>query len=300
MLFGVNAIVACGKREGLKVSFKRNILQQPTRIKIIERKFSSVFLSVFLPVLINSSFAAPAPSAPLSSSNTQTSYDEVARKLVNQAEESKRRYLNQNQIKQNQNAREIEELKARSLVQLKSGQFDQEMRALREKSDYRLKKEGPQYITRSIKGVLGEQAQKPCTTCQSNVYLDQEGQERERNRKENRKVEISIFVSFSMPEESLRAWVIQARQFGANIYIRGLVDNSFPKTAKKMQSVLRESDQGGISIHPVLFREEKIEVVPTVVVRYRNRKGEARRGVIRGDIPLMECLKLVLEKQNVE
>ena len=115
-------------------------------------------------------------------------------------------------------------------------------------------------------------------------------------------MDIDIFISFSMPKESLRAWIIQANQVEANIYIRGLVENSFLKTADRIKSILREDDKGGLSIDPMLFREERIKVVPTVVIRYREKEEgkEMKKEIIRGDISLFSILELIQDQKTMD
>ena len=293
--------------------FIEKLLQKPARLQSIKSiklgcssVFSNIFLSFYLilflilcSILLFSGSVLAVP----------TSYDDIARDLVNQAEESKQKYL-----RQNQNAREIEVLKEKSIAQLKSRKFNREISEFQKRSDFRLKQEGPQYIQHVLgeheNRVTREPKEAPCSSCRKTnegVRRDELGYRKDKKIESDflkmNILEMNVFVSFSMPEESLRAWVIQAHQFGANVYLRGLVDNSFPKTAEKIKSILKESDQGGFSIHPMLFREEGIKVVPTVVVRYQDRadqtdraegtEAKIRREVIRGDIPLEECLSII-------
>lgn len=76
---------------------------------------------------------------------------------------------------------------------------------------------------------------------------------------------IIIFVSFSMPKESLKSWMQEAEKIHAPIVIRGLVDNSFKATIKKMAE-LAIDNQGGFQIDPTLFKKFQINQVPAVVV----------------------------------
>lgn len=73
-----------------------------------------------------------------------------------------------------------------------------------------------------------------------------------------------VFLSFSMPEQSLEAWLKQCKLYGATPVIRGLIHNSFKET---MQTIYRlsEKTQMGIQLDPVLFRTFDITQVPAVV-----------------------------------
>lgn len=77
--------------------------------------------------------------------------------------------------------------------------------------------------------------------------------------------DLLIFVSFSMPQQSLKAWLNQSRAAGGILVIRGLVDNSFKKTAAKVQKLIGKTG-GGLEVDPTLFRRFHIKKVPAVVV----------------------------------
>ena len=52
--------------------------------------------------------------------------------------------------------------------------------------------------------------------------------------------DLLIFVSFSMPEESLKLWAEQASHLGCPLLLRGFVDNDLTKTTAKTQSLFGE------------------------------------------------------------
>ena len=83
---------------------------------------------------------------------------------------------------------------------------------------------------------------------------------------ENRNSNVLIFVSFSMPKESIKGWMQEAEKIHAPVVIRGLVNNSFKATIQKMKELVNDN-QGGVQIDPNLFRKFKIKQVPAVVVR---------------------------------
>ena len=71
------------------------------------------------------------------------------------------------------------------------------------------------------------------------------------------------FISFSMPEESLKELAIQLKKIDGVMVLRGLDQDSFVKTAKR----IRELNKDGVKaiIHPKLFDLFHITQVPTYV-----------------------------------
>ena len=78
--------------------------------------------------------------------------------------------------------------------------------------------------------------------------------------------DVLVFVSFSMPEGSLKQWVAQARRIYAPLIIRGLVNNSFTETQTKIAELITDN-QDGFVLEPRLFSDYHITQVPAVVVR---------------------------------
>lgn len=76
---------------------------------------------------------------------------------------------------------------------------------------------------------------------------------------------VLIFVSFSMPDASLKQWMSVAEQIHAPVVIRGLINHSFKDTIKKMADLTRDN-HGGVQLDPTLFRRFQINQVPAVVV----------------------------------
>jgi type-F conjugative transfer system pilin assembly protein TrbC len=75
---------------------------------------------------------------------------------------------------------------------------------------------------------------------------------------ENSDSKIYIFVSFSMPKASLKALALEAKKHKAVLVIRGLIDNSFLKTATFVKDL-----EERVILDPLLFKEYNIGVVPT-------------------------------------
>jgi type-F conjugative transfer system pilin assembly protein TrbC len=99
---------------------------------------------------------------------------------------------------------------------------------------------------------------------------------------------ILIFVSFSMPEQSLIAYLRDAKKVGASVVIRGLIDNSFQKTFHRMAELVKASEGGGVELNPLWFKKFSIKTVPAVVVV----EGE-HHDVMIGNITLTAALKII-------
>ena len=101
------------------------------------------------------------------------------------------------------------------------------------------------------------------------------------DNRENSSTSLYIFVSFSIPKESLKALALEAKQQNGTLVIRGLVDNSFVKTAKLFQEMGVET-----LLDPTLFKEYDIQVVPTFVRKHT--KGYSK---IAGNVSLAYALE---------
>lgn len=77
----------------------------------------------------------------------------------------------------------------------------------------------------------------------------------------DKNIQILIFVSFSMPESSLKFLSHEASNHNAVLVMRGLVGDSFIKTAKKLQNLGVTVD-----INPELFVTHKVFTVPTFIL----------------------------------
>jgi conjugal transfer pilus assembly protein TrbC len=83
-----------------------------------------------------------------------------------------------------------------------------------------------------------------------------------------------IFVSFSLPEASLRALLAEAGRTGAPLVLRGLVDNSMQRTTARLGELLgtqngREASAEStpsLAIDPTLFERFDVDKVPAFVL----------------------------------
>ena len=74
------------------------------------------------------------------------------------------------------------------------------------------------------------------------------------------KTKYLIFISFSMPKESIKLLYSESLNQNATLVMRGLLDDSFKKTAAKLQELNIVAQ-----INPKLFKQYQIERVPTIV-----------------------------------
>lgn len=116
-----------------------------------------------------------------------------------------------------------------------------------------------------------------------------------------------FFVSFSMPDLSLKQIIYDASKYQIPVVIRGLYQNSFRKTLEKIFELVKDNNQGGIAISPQWFKEYDIKAVPAVVVsddienvenKYLSAKSEKSKksDVVYGNIPLKKALSIIAER----
>lgn len=109
-----------------------------------------------------------------------------------------------------------------------------------------------------------------------------------------------VFVSFSMPDLSLKQIIQDAARYKIPVIIRGLYENSFRKTMEKIFDLVKENNKGGISINPVWFKKYDIKVVPALVVSNDSgnniESGGSEIDVVYGNIPLKRALMIVAER----
>ena len=81
-----------------------------------------------------------------------------------------------------------------------------------------------------------------------------------------------VFVSFSMPDITLRRLLSQAQRVGAPLVLRGMVENDMNKTRIKVGKLLgadkkgNTTIEGGLSIDPTLYERFSVSVVPSFVL----------------------------------
>lgn len=77
--------------------------------------------------------------------------------------------------------------------------------------------------------------------------------------------ELMIFVSFSMPRESLERIVIQSEKSGAVLVLRGFKGNSMARMGEDIAKLIGKRNVTAI-IHPPAFTQFKVTQVPALVL----------------------------------
>lgn len=91
------------------------------------------------------------------------------------------------------------------------------------------------------------------------------------------KEKILIFVSFSMPKQSLIELMQQASKYNAVLVIRGIKNNSF----KQMASAIHElglEQTSSFEINPELFKRFEIKQIPTFVLIKNDQEVSRLKG----------------------
>lgn len=112
-----------------------------------------------------------------------------------------------------------------------------------------------------------------------------------------------IFVSFSMPKDSLLAYLRDAKKQHAALVICGLINNSFQKTFRAVNDLVQESKGDGVLLNPLWFKKFKIKQVPAVVVINKDSHclkesncSESNYSVLYGDISLNSALNEIANR----
>lgn len=113
---------------------------------------------------------------------------------------------------------------------------------------------------------------------------------------------IIIFVSFSMPDESLKGWMREAQIINAPVVVRGFINNSFKDTINKI-SILTKDNHGGIQIDPTLFQRFQVDKVPAVVVVKEpncmpSMSCAIDYDIVYGDVTLLYALKKIANEED--
>lgn len=129
-----------------------------------------------------------------------------------------------------------------------------------------------------------------CNNCVHNLENPEELSKKLESELGDSKKEVLVFVSFSMPELSLRELSKASKKYNAKLILRGIYKESFRKTAEK----ILEIDKKGLSleINPKLFKQYEIKQVPTFVLI----EGGDEISRLSGNVTL-EYAKSELEKE---
>jgi type-F conjugative transfer system pilin assembly protein TrbC len=117
--------------------------------------------------------------------------------------------------------------------------------------------------------------------------------------------DLMIFVSMSMPEESLRQYANQAKRFGAVLMMRGFVNDKMSDTRETLAKLNPSAAEWEINPEP--FNTFKIDKVPAIVLATAESASVTEDGcakpetytVVFGDITVADALdKIALHGQK--
>ena len=100
--------------------------------------------------------------------------------------------------------------------------------------------------------------------------------------------EISVFISFSMPENLLVHTIKDASKYNAPVILRGLYKDSMQETAAKIFELSKRVPQASFQIDPLAFDNYQITQVPAFVV-----KQGGSFDVVAGNMTIESVLKEV-------
>lgn len=114
--------------------------------------------------------------------------------------------------------------------------------------------------------------------------------------------ELFIFVSNSMPEQSLKQWAIQGDKVGGTLVLRGFIDDSPKRTIERVIELFGQNESSGFSVDPERFEQLAIDKVPAVaivlpeaVLHEGEQDPKPLFEVVYGDVPLDEALSVIIK-----
>ena len=115
--------------------------------------------------------------------------------------------------------------------------------------------------------------------------------------------QLFVFVSNSMPAQSLRQWSEKVDRVGGTLVLRGFIDDSPVGTIERVKTLFPEGETSGFSIDPERFEQMDIYKVPAVAVvpalPSLCDKEECPKpifGIAYGDVPLDEALIVIAHR----
>lgn len=114
--------------------------------------------------------------------------------------------------------------------------------------------------------------------------------------------QILIFVSATMPEESLMQWFLQAQKIHAAVILRGFIHDSLLETKKWIKPFIdNNNNRGGIQINPIAFERYGIQQVPAVVAMKTTVQSffdtsSMPFDVVYGNVSLSKSLQIIVDQ----
>lgn len=135
--------------------------------------------------------------------------------------------------------------------------------------------------------LLAKDKTKPCGLCQDKGFLKDQNASSPTKKSDQK---LLVFVSSSMPGESLKSLFIQAQEMGATLVFRGLIGDSFKKTKMYFDDLKIIAD-----INPPLFDDYQITQVPSFVLR----EGDSF-DIVQGNISFEEAMLQIKSKGELK
>ncbi|MBX9804251.1 MAG: hypothetical protein K2Y18_00680 [Alphaproteobacteria bacterium] len=141
-------------------------------------------------------------------------------------------------------------------------------------------------LIHSLKGPT----RKACTSTHSEETPGKCGMNLKSLKEKKSFAQLYIFVSSSMPQESIKVLGQQAKKIGAHILFRGLVGGTFSKTQSYMKDLGVAAE-----IDPPKFDDYTVTVVPTFILHNKNVTDR-----VAGHISLFEALDQFQKKGELK
>lgn len=106
---------------------------------------------------------------------------------------------------------------------------------------------------------------------------------------------IALYVSFSLPLESWKAFSPDLESLGGAFVVQGLPKGSIYEFQKKIQELRNAGVLAPILLDPEAFSRLGINRVPLLVVE-RNENGKHITDKVLGNVPIMDSIRLMLNE----
>lgn len=117
-----------------------------------------------------------------------------------------------------------------------------------------------------------------------------------------------LFISFSMPEDTILALASEAQSYGIPVVLKGLLDGDFQKTLQKIMQLHEKAKKmggsfSGFSIDPIWFEQFEINTVPALVVTrrpswclYQKACASQPYDMVLGNVHIKKSLGVIAEQ----
>jgi conjugal transfer pilus assembly protein TrbC len=137
----------------------------------------------------------------------------------------------------------------------------------------------------------------------SGIDLNEVARRYEQKAFDRKMNDLLVFVSFTMPRESLKRLISQTNRVGGTVLFNGFKNNSLKLTAMAVNEL--EEERVNIQIAPDAFKQYKINAVPTIVLAKAAAIGMVGKEgcalpdnytAITGDVSLEYALKEIAKR----